>query len=149
MLRPLETPTLEFRKIFGNPNLNSGSRRIKQSQSGRRRSFLTVHSSSNTTTTTVWTLKIYYGGYLEITQKVIEGGICHVMAYASDFEMAQNSNHWVSCREIEFNVRGGPWDGSKSNRRRYLSREGICMRLWVGSKSRSRVKTPRWFKIRK
>ena len=50
------------------------------------------------------------GGYLEMGQKVIEGGMFLVKSYACDFEMAQ---------------------------------------LRVGSKSRSRVKTPRWLKIRK
>ena len=36
-----------------------------------------------------------YGGVLEIAQKAIEGCHCHMMAYAFDFELAQNSNHSV------------------------------------------------------
>ena len=34
--------------------------------------------------------------YLEIAQKVIEGDRCHMITYASDFEIAQNSNRLVS-----------------------------------------------------
>ena len=36
-----------------------------------------------------------YGGVFEIAQKAIEGCHCHMMAYAFDFELAQNSNHSV------------------------------------------------------
>ena len=51
-----------------------------------------------------------------------------------------NCVNWVS---------GGPWDGSKSHRRRYCHVEAYAWdfemaQLQIGSKSRSRVKTPRW-----
>ena len=39
--------------------------------------------------------RIIYGGILEIAQKAIEGCHYHMMAYAFDFELAQNSNHPV------------------------------------------------------
>ena len=58
----------------------------------------------------------------------------------SNFNSATNNN---------FEIRGGPWDGSKSHRRRFCHVEAYAWdfekaQLQIGSKSRSRVKTPRW-----
>ena len=33
-----------------------------------------------------------YDGYLEVTERVVDGVGCNLVAYATDFEIAQNSN---------------------------------------------------------
>ena len=56
---------------------------------------------------------------------------------------------WKEFRHHVEQIRGGSWDGSKSHRRRFCHVKAYAWdfemaQLKIGSKSRSRVKTPRW-----